>query len=47
MKLILAGLFISALCLGLAIGLPDLGCHIVGQEVNADNSIEYMMMGDC
>jgi hypothetical protein len=25
----------------------DVGCHIVGTEINGNNSIEYMMMGNC
>ena len=38
------------LCLGLVSFLAfnvDLGCHVLGQEVNKNGEIEYLMIGNC
>jgi hypothetical protein len=40
--------FIIGLGLTLAFaGNFDAGCHIVGTEINGDNTVEYLMFGKC
>jgi len=37
-------------CITVAIAYPsitDVGCHIIGVEVNGDYSTEYLQMGSC
>lgn len=38
-------------CIGLLVlltmGSVDIGCHVVGSEMNKNNEIEYLMLGNC
>ena len=43
--------FACVICIGivvmLATGSVDIGCHVIGSELNKNNEIEYLMLGNC
>lgn len=47
---IFASGFIVFICLMMvSVVLSDaaVGCYMLGQEINGDNSVEYLMIGNC
>jgi|OM-RGC.v1.037401750 hypothetical protein len=42
--------FFAIITMGIIIaftGNVDMGCHIIGSEINGDNSVEYLKLGNC
>lgn len=39
-------MFMIGVLYGIIFGY-DIGCHVIGIEINGDNSTEYLKMGNC